>query len=305
MNLQNILDSTIRQKWSVADFDWNTPVEMNASQKQQKNLGKVLLFIAGVERAGAEFFRIHADHVNDPVASKLFNVFAEDEERHADAEIAMAKRLGVEWHELPWITRFAFNYINKDIEKLRKGKYGPGIHRIGCTMILFFELGLDGIVMPTLRKGMEEPLHDQVWKKIDQDERRHIAVDHWLIENRYERDQAYQHKLLQNPQLAAKSNIPKLRLPLKNIFITPFIVIPGFLPIARAATSLPVEASFFRIYWELVKAVPQKAPHAKELTYYNAPRNWIKKISLYFKDKKRITSWAYYLASGKKLIRNT
>lgn len=305
MNLQNVLNSAKRQQWSVADFDWESPVEMDGvSKKQQRNLAFVLLFISGVERAGAEFFRIHADYINDPVARELFNVFADDEERHADAEIEMAKRLGMAWNELPWITRLAFKYVNYDLQTLRKSKYGPGIHRFGVTMILFAELGLDGIVMPTLRKGMNEPLHDAVWKKIDQDERRHVAVDYWLIENRYERNLAYKKSISGDPQLLRNSRKRKLRVPLRSLVITPLIVIPGFLAVARAATALPVEASVFRSYWELVKAVPKKSPHARELAAYNNPRNWIKNTSLYFKDKKRFTSFIYYLSSGKKLVRN-
>ncbi|PCJ17163.1 MAG: hypothetical protein COB04_09385 [Gammaproteobacteria bacterium] len=304
MDLQNILNSSKRQQWSVADFDWSTPVDMEGvSQKQQRNLAFVLLFISGVERAGAEFFRIHADYIDDPVASELFNVFAADEDRHADAEIEMAKRLGMQWHELPWITRLAFKFVNDDLEALRKSKYGPGIHRFGATMILFAELGLDGIVMPTLRKGMNEPLHDAVWKKIDQDERRHLAMDYWLIENRYERNLAHQKRLLEGATLPRAKRGFKLSIPLRSIILTPLIVIPGFLLVARAATALPVEASVFRRYWELVKAVPKKSPHATELASYNNPRNWIKNISLYFKDKKRFTSFVYYISSGKKLVR--
>ena len=305
MDIQNILTSSKRQQWSVDDFDWSAPVDMDGvSKKQQRNLAFVLLFISGVERAGAEFFRIHADYVDDPVASELFNVFAADEDRHADAEVEMAKRLGMEWHELPWITRLAFKFVNYDLETLRKSKYGPGIHRFGATMILFAELGLDGIVMPTLRKGMNEPLHDAVWKKIDQDERRHVAMDYWLIENRYERNLAYEKSKSDNPLLQSRKKKFRLSIPLRSIILTPLIVIPGFLMVARAATALPVEASVFRRYWELVKAVPKKSPHATELASYNNPRSWIKNISLFFKDKKRITSFVYLVSSGKKLVRS-
>ncbi|MBV1881909.1 MAG: hypothetical protein KUG82_09765 [Pseudomonadales bacterium] len=293
MNIQNILDSSIRQKWSVSDFDWDSPVEMDdVSLKQQKNLGRVLLFISGIERVGAEFFRIHADYVDDPVASQLFNVFAEDEERHADAELEMAKRLGVKWMDLPWITRLTFKVIQRDLNNIRNSKYGSSVHRLGSTMILFAELGLDGIVMPTLRNGMNEPLQDQVWKRIDQDERRHIAMDYWLIENRYERNVAH---IIQNAGNSRKlPSIKNLRIPfsLLSSVVTPIIVIPGFLMVGGPAATMPVQAKFFKNYWELVKNVPKRAPHAPQVASYSAPTAFIKNISRFI-QKSTLINFAW------------
>ncbi|MBL4868233.1 MAG: hypothetical protein JKY67_17855 [Pseudomonadales bacterium] len=302
MNIQNILDSSLRQKWSVSDFDWDRPVDMqDVSEKQQKNLAYVLLFISGIERVGAEFFRIHADYVDDPIASQLFNVFAEDEERHADAELEMAKRLGAEWHDLPWITRLTFKVVQRDLNNIRKSKYGSGVHRFGSTMILFAELGLDGIVMPTLRNGMNEPLQDEVWKKIDQDERRHIAMDYWLIENRYERNIAFENQTTNNRKLLPQIKNLSFPISLLSAATTPIIAIPGFLMVGRAAASMPVKASFFRDYWELVKNIPKRAPHAPELAAYSAPTNFIRNVSLFVQDSKLINSFARRISSNNKL----
>jgi len=198
-NVRNILEISNKSKWSVDDFNWDQPLSDDLDDKTKKVLVIAFLYISGIERLGAAAFRIHARNVDSKDAAKLFEIFAEDEERHADAELAMAKRLGVQWKDLPWTARRMFKLLQKDIESLPDKEIGRWLHNVNCSSIMFFEFGLDAIVLPILKEMTNDKLQNQVWEKIDKDESRHLAMDYWLIENRYARDKKNKNNPVEEP----------------------------------------------------------------------------------------------------------
>lgn len=277
-NVRNILEISKKSKWSVDDFDWDQPLSDDLDDKAKKNLGTAFLYISGIERLGAAAFRIHAKNVNNKDAAKVFEIFSEDEERHADAELAMAKRLGVEWKDLPWTARRMFKLLKKDIESLPEKEIGRWLHNVNCSSIMFFEFGLDAIVLPVLKDMTDDELQDKVWAKIDKDESRHLAMDYWLIENRYARDK----KNKNNPvEESFRSNF---NLQFQKALLPAFLaarmvyVVPGFLPFAKVAFKLPMKREYLQNYMKRVEQVPKAAPHAMEVKSYRVRAKLITKL---------------------------
>jgi len=277
-NVRNILEISNKSKWSVDDFNWDQPLSDDLDDKTKKVLGIAFLYISGIERLGAAAFRIHARNVDSKDAAKLFEIFAEDEERHADAELAMAKRLGVQWKDLPWSARRMFKLLQKDIESLPDKEIGRWLHNVNCSSIMFFEFGLDAIVLPILKEMTNDKLQNQVWEKIDKDESRHLAMDYWLIENRYARDKKNKKNPVEEPFLSS------LKLSYQKALLPAFLaarmvyVVPGFLPFVQLAFKLPIKKEYIQDYMQRIEEVPKVAPHAMEVKSYRVRAKLIKKM---------------------------
>ncbi|MCA9772825.1 MAG: hypothetical protein KC466_10495 [Myxococcales bacterium] len=115
VDLDRILDATRRGQWSVHAFDWDQPLGgiEGTSKRELREMGRMLVFTAGLERQAARIFDLCAHYVADKRAKQIFELFAIDERRHAEAEIRMAARHGVGWGDLPLVTRAAF----RDMER--------------------------------------------------------------------------------------------------------------------------------------------------------------------------------------------
>lgn len=277
-NVRNILEISRKSKWSVDDFNWDEPLSDDLDDKTKKKLGTAFLYISGIERLGAAAFRIHAKNVDSKDAAKVFEIFAEDEVRHADAELAMAKRLGLQWKDLPWSARRMFKLLQKDIESLPNKEIGRWLHNVNCSSIMFFEFGLDAIVLPVLKEMTNDKLQKRVWEKIDKDESRHLAMDYWLIENRYSRNKENKKNPVEEP---LSSN---LKLSYQKALLPAFLaarmvyVVPGFLPFVRLASKLPIKKEYIQDYMQRVEDVPKVAPHAMEVKSYRIRVKLIKKM---------------------------
>ncbi len=277
-DVKNILKLAKRSTWSVDDFEWDEPLSKDLDKRSKELLGMAFLYISGIERLGASVFRIHSKNVNDEDAAELFELFAQDEERHADAELAMAKRLGYEWKDLPWTARRSFKLLQKDLESLLEKEIGRWIHNVNCSSIMFFEFGLDSVVLPVLKDMTNDKLQKKVWAKIDKDESRHLAMDYWLIENRYERNQERK----ENP--VEGSLMSDIRLVGQKALLPAFIaarmvyLVPGFLPFVRVGMKLPMRREYFENYMKKVNQVPKSAPHAMEVKSYRVRASLIKRF---------------------------
>ncbi len=251
LDLDRMLEAVSKGQWSVDDFDWDRPVEGEdrLPANERKLLGKLLLFTAGIERLGADAFRAHANQVSDPRAKAIFELIALDEERHAAAEVRMAKRLGFRWNELPWVTRLAFREVGQDLRYPSPGAQ-QYIHENISMLILLFELALDTVLIPTIKNRLNgDPVHEEVFRLLDKDESRHLSMDYWLLELKGSA-----------PREKSRGRLWYLRndpIRLRSLAA----LLAGF------AAMTPVTRKLFTPeqmadYWKRVEAIPKKSPHA-------------------------------------------
>ncbi len=181
LDLDRILEATSKGQWSVDDFDWSAPLEGadGLTKREKRQAGMALVFTAGLERQAARVFSLCAEYTEDPRAKQIYRLFEADELRHAEAELRLARRYGVEWKDQPWPVRWMFHELKKNFRPPHRGT-----HELSSATIVLFELALDSILIPALKERVSDPLQAQVFRRIDLDESRHLAMDYWLLDRK-------------------------------------------------------------------------------------------------------------------------
>ncbi len=182
LDLDRMLANARAGQWSVDDFDWDQPLQgadaLTASERREAGLS--LVFTAGLERQAARIFDLNAEFIDDPRAVEIYRLCADDEVRHAEAELRLARRLGVGWDDLPRPVKWMFHTLSRNFEQ----EDMSGVHELSSATIVLFELALDSLLIPALKGKIDDPLQAEVFRRIDIDESRHLAMDYWLLERK-------------------------------------------------------------------------------------------------------------------------
>jgi hypothetical protein len=108
-----------------------------------------------------------------PTIAEIYRYFHAEEQRHANAELALMKRWGMlEDGEIPEPSvniRLAIEWLDKYSDDMPLSVLG--------TVIPMLEVALDGALLQFLLEEVQDPVCHQVFEKINNDESRHIAVD--------------------------------------------------------------------------------------------------------------------------------
>jgi len=266
MNLETLLEKAKAGQWAISDFDWETPLAQGdeISRGRRRLLGKVLLFTAGVEKLGAHAFRIDAQNSVHPTLRELFEITAADEDRHSEAEVLLARRLGVEWDDLPRPTRAFFKTVTRDLLSVR-GVRSQLFYELIGTQIILFELALDAILTPTLKEMIADPFQEEIIRMIELDESRHLALDYWLLENMGTRDL----------QATPRGSDVLFHFPLRISSLAAAGV--GFGTFFYDVRALRLKSERFGDYWRRVRAIPKKSPHAGDFRPHRNTVGFIQK----------------------------
>jgi hypothetical protein len=260
LDLDRMLAAVQAGQWSVDDLDWSRPLAgaERLSAAERREAGLALLMTAGLERQAARIFALCARYVDDPRAVEIYRWFEADELRHAEAEVRLARRYGVEWDDLPAPIRWMFHTLVKNFDPPDRG-----VHELSSATILLFELALDSILIPTLKGKVDDPLQAEVFRRIDRDESRHLAMDYWLLERKGE---LYRGRTLR--ELLAEDGPVTLRRRLRGRYRMSRALVAllvGFAAGTRAMPSMSfagVDPAFVARYLRRVNDVPRKAPAA-------------------------------------------
>jgi len=266
LDLSRILKLTQRGQWSVNDIDWDQPLSDwdEISPTARKEAGWALLFTAGLERQAAHTFDLCSQFIDDPEAKRIYQLFREDELRHAEAETRLAARYGVTWEDLPKGARVMFDILERHRED------PAAVFEFASSYILLFELALDTILMPSLKKLSRDPIQADVFRRIDQDESRHLAMDYWLLEKKgtVQKGKALNDVLPSGPagNTVGRRIAGKLKL---SGSLGTFLL--GFGSMAfrmKELRGMMMDQESIDKYLELVGRVPKKAPHAMDVPAY-------------------------------------
>lgn len=292
VNLDTLLEVAKRNQWSVHDFDWHSPIadDIAKTRKQRKLLGRMLLMTAGFERLGVDAFMNHAKHSDDKVAKTIFQLIALDEQRHADAEVELAKRLGVKWRDLPFPVRAMFKQFSRDIRRAGRTPVSRLLHEFGASGIPIAELALDTLLLPTLKKMSDDPLLMEVFKLIDRDEARHIAMDYWLLE---EKGKARKSGL----KAKRSQNGKKYSYPFRPLSLG-FAVV-GLVSFAWSVRETPMGGDEFVAYWDRLLSVDAKAPHSMEVKSFRVSVDFMKSAVDFFGKRPALFKTALFFATGR------
>ena len=166
------------RQWALADIDWDAPGAEFITDEQRPQLKAFMADLCWIENIGARGFAALAKKAPTPTIAEIYRYFHAEEQRHANAELALMKRWGMLddgempepnvniWLAMDWLDRFAD---------------GMSLAVLG-TVIPMLEVALDGALLKFLLEEVDDPVCHQVFEKINNDESRHLAVDFEVLD---------------------------------------------------------------------------------------------------------------------------
>jgi hypothetical protein len=178
IQLDNMLTKIKDRQWALADIDWEAPGAELITQEQWPRLKAFMADLVWIENVGARGFAAMAPKAPDENLKEIYRYFHAEEQRHANAELALMKRWGmIDGDEMPEPNvniRLAIEWLDKHADNMPLSVLG--------TVIPMLEVALDGALLKFLLDEVKDPVCHQVFEKINADESRHLAVDFHVLD---------------------------------------------------------------------------------------------------------------------------
>ncbi|SID94869.1 hypothetical protein [Mycobacteroides abscessus] len=175
-SFENVLGKIKARQWTLADFDWDKPGADTINPEQFDDLKQFMSDLVWIEHIGGRMMGTLGITAPNDTLREIYSYFHAEEQRHANAEIALMRRWGM-------LAEGEIPPQSGDIKALLQALRGfdnLGDRRLPfvymATVIPFFEVGLDGAVLKFLSGEVEDPLFHEVFAKINSDESRHLAI---------------------------------------------------------------------------------------------------------------------------------
>jgi hypothetical protein len=176
------------RQWALADIDWDAPGAELITDEQRPKLKAFMADLCWIENIGARGFAALAKKAPTPTIAEIYRYFHAEEQRHANAELALMKRWGMldtRANEATGELEFEMPEPNVNIrlaiDWLDRYSDGMSLSVLG-TVIPMLEVALDGALLKFLLEEVHDPVCHQVFEKINNDESRHIAVDFAVLD---------------------------------------------------------------------------------------------------------------------------
>ncbi len=172
LNLERTLEKVHDRQWALADIDWEAPGADLVTEEQRERLRPFMVDLVWVEHVGGRAFASLARNAEDPTLAELYRYFHAEEERHANAELALMHRWGMlDDGELPAPNvnlRYGMTWLDDHADDM------PML--VLASLIPMLEVALDGALLKFLTDAVEDPICQAVFDKVNNDESRHLAV---------------------------------------------------------------------------------------------------------------------------------
>lgn len=171
---------TIKDKqWSMADIDWEASGAETMSEASRAKLTPFMADLVWIEHVGARGFAALAKKAPTATIREIYQHFHAEEQKHANAELALMRRWGmIEDGRIPEPNiqvKLAIKVLDTYGDSLPLGAL--------AALIPLLEVALDGALVKFLTDEVEDPLCHEVFRHINSDEARHIAVDFEVLEH--------------------------------------------------------------------------------------------------------------------------
>ncbi len=170
---------TIKDKqWSLADIDWDAPGAETMSAATRQRMTPFMADLVWIEHIGARGFAALAKKAPTATVREIYQHFHAEEQKHANAELALMRRWGM-------LSGDRIPEPNIQIKLAIKvlDSYGDGLPLSGLAAVIpMLEVALDGALVKFLTDKVDDPVCQEVFRHINSDEARHIAVDFEVLE---------------------------------------------------------------------------------------------------------------------------
>ncbi|MGH3524755.1 MAG: ferritin-like domain-containing protein [Mycobacterium sp.] len=166
------------RQWALTDIDWDAPGAEMIRPELRPKLKAFMADLCWIENIGARGFAALTRKAPTATLAEIYRYFHAEEQRHANAELALMKRWGMlDDGELPEPN------INIRLATQWLDRYSDGMPlSVLGTIIPMLEVTLDGALLKFLLDEVDDPVCHQVFEKINSDESRHLTVDFEVLE---------------------------------------------------------------------------------------------------------------------------
>lgn len=166
------------KQWSLADVDWDAPGVETMTDELREQMRPFMADLVWIEHIGARGFAALAKKAPNATVREIYQYFHAEEQKHANAELALMRRWGMlEDGRIPEPN------INVKMAIKVLDTYGDDLPLTGlAALIPLLEVALDGALVKFLLDTVKDPVCHEVFRHINADEARHIAVDFEVLE---------------------------------------------------------------------------------------------------------------------------
>ena len=174
----DMLETVRDRQWALADIDWDAPGAELITAEQRPRLAAFMADLVWIEHVGARGFAALTRKAPPGALREIYRYFHAEEQKHANAELALMKRWGMlEDGKVPEPNvqvRMAISVLDR---------YGDDMPFTAlAALIPMLECALDGALVKFLLEEVRDPLCHEVFRHINSDEARHIAVDFEVLD---------------------------------------------------------------------------------------------------------------------------
>lgn len=166
------------RQWALADIDWDAPGAELITDEQRPTLKQFMSDVVWIEHVGARAFAAMAPKAPFEDLKNIYTYFHAEEQRHANAELALMHRWGMlEEGETPVPNkniRLVIEWLDRYADDLPLTVIGSAIPALECA--------LDGALLKFLLDEVHDPVCGEVFKNINNDESRHLAVGFQVLD---------------------------------------------------------------------------------------------------------------------------
>ncbi|WP_439029796.1 ferritin-like domain-containing protein [Gordonia terrae] len=178
IDLDTMLQKIKDRQWALADIDWEAPGADLIDPDLHAKLKPFLSDLMWIENVGARGFAAMAKKAPTPTLKSIYEHFHAEEQKHANAELALMRRWGMlDGDEIPSPNvnvQLVINWLDRYSDDMSLSFLG--------TVIPMLEVALDGALIKFITDEVKDPVAQEVFKRINADESRHLAVDFEVME---------------------------------------------------------------------------------------------------------------------------
>lgn len=177
IDLDKMLEKIKNTQWALADIDWDAPGREKISAEQWPKLKAFMADLMWIEHVGARGFAAMSKKAPNATLKEIYAIFHAEEQRHANAEMALMKRWGMLEDDIPKPNK----NLRLVIEWLDTYADHMPFYILGAV-IPMLEVALDGALCKFLLDTVDDPVCHAAFEKINGDEARHLGVGFSVME---------------------------------------------------------------------------------------------------------------------------
>ncbi|MCS4299251.1 MULTISPECIES: ferritin-like domain-containing protein [Acinetobacter] len=202
IDLEKMLDKVKNTQWTLSDIDWDAPGRELVTAEQWPKLKDFMADLMWIEHVGARAFSAMSKKAPTATLREMYAIFHAEEQRHANAEMALMKRWGMLDGDIPKPNK----NLRLIIEWLDTYADEMPFYILGAV-IPMLEVALDGALCTFLLDTVDDPVCHQAFELINGDEARHLGVGFSVMEA-----QGINKSVIELAQMAARVVDPRLML---------------------------------------------------------------------------------------------